>query len=205
MRERVCLLIHPFLLSCISTVVWSPRASKRLRRAASTSWLQPLNISSVTGAFSAKYFIIYMILSSMCMIVYICIYIYIYVCVCVFSYIYIYKESMNCSHIDKMHKNIETRVRSLFLSFFLQPSWQLMIVDEGHRMKNHACKLTSTLSSSYSIPRRLLLTGTPLQNSLPELWALLNFLLPDIFSSLRNFDEVYIDRGGWRGVGDNAS
>ena len=140
-----------------------------------------------------------------CIYMYIFVYIYIYVCVCVCVFSYIYKESMNCSHIDKMHKNIETRVRSLFLSFFLQPSWQLMIVDEGHRMKNHACKLTFTLSSSYSIPRRLLLTGTPLQNSLPELWALLNFLLPDIFSSLRNFDEVYIDRGGWRWVGDNVS
>jgi SNF2 family DNA or RNA helicase len=65
-----------------------------------------------------------------------------------------------------------------------------MVVDEGHRMKNHACKLTYTLSSNYNLPRRLLLTGTPLQNSLPELWALLNFLLPDIFSSLKNFDEV---------------
>ncbi len=66
-----------------------------------------------------------------------------------------------------------------------------MVVDEGHRMKNHACKLTHTLSNSYTIPRRLLLTGTPLQNSLPELWALLNFLLPDIFSSQRNFDEWF--------------
>merc|ERR1712130_965015 len=38
---------------------------------------------------------------------------------------------------------------------------------------------------------RLLLTGTPLQNNLHELWALLNFLLPDVFSSSENFDEWF--------------
>jgi SWI/SNF-related matrix-associated actin-dependent regulator of chromatin subfamily A member 5 len=38
---------------------------------------------------------------------------------------------------------------------------------------------------------RLLLTGTPLQNNLHELWALLNFLLPDIFSSAEQFDEWF--------------
>jgi len=37
---------------------------------------------------------------------------------------------------------------------------------------------------------RLLLTGTPLQNNLHELWALLNFLVPDVFSSADQFDEV---------------
>ena len=37
--------------------------------------------------------------------------------------------------------------------------------------------------------RRLLVTGTPLQNNLHELWALLNFLLPDVFASSDQFDE----------------
>jgi SNF2 family DNA or RNA helicase len=36
-----------------------------------------------------------------------------------------------------------------------------------------------------------LLTGTPLQNNLPELWALLNFLLPNIFSSMDTFDQWF--------------
>jgi len=43
---------------------------------------------------------------------------------------------------------------------------------------------------SFNTSNRLLLTGTPLQNNLHELWALLNFLLPDIFSSAEQFDEV---------------
>ena len=66
-----------------------------------------------------------------------------------------------------------------------------MVIDEGHRMKNHSCKLTQTLEKCYSAPRRLLLTGTPLQNNLPELWSLLNFLLPNVFKSSQNFEEWF--------------
>lgn len=66
-----------------------------------------------------------------------------------------------------------------------------MIVDEGHRMKNHHCKLTQTLNTHYGAPHRLLLTGTPLQNRLPELWALLNFLLPSIFASSQTFENWF--------------
>ncbi|KAJ8599552.1 hypothetical protein CTAYLR_007117 [Chrysophaeum taylorii] len=66
--------------------------------------------------------------------------------------------------------------------------WQYIIVDEGHRMKNANSKFAQTLGNLYTAKRRLLLTGTPLQNSLPELWALLNFLLPSIFSSVDTFE-----------------
>jgi SWI/SNF-related matrix-associated actin-dependent regulator of chromatin subfamily A protein 2/4 len=66
-----------------------------------------------------------------------------------------------------------------------------MIIDEGHRMKNHHCKLTQILNTYYIAPHRLLLTGTPLQNKLPELWALLNFLLPSIFKSCTTFEQWF--------------
>ncbi|CAG0885583.1 unnamed protein product [Darwinula stevensoni] len=69
--------------------------------------------------------------------------------------------------------------------------WKYMIIDEGHRMKNHHCKLTQTLNTYYNAPHRLLLTGTPLQNKLPELWALLNFLLPSIFKSCNTFEQWF--------------
>ena len=56
--------------------------------------------------------------------------------------------------------------------------------DEGHRMKNSQSKLSQTLSQYYHSRHRLILTGTPLQNNLPELWSLLNFVLPRVsFSS----------------------
>lgn len=69
--------------------------------------------------------------------------------------------------------------------------WKYMIIDEGHRMKNHHCKLTQTLNTHYISPHRLLLTGTPLQNKIPELWALLNFLLPSIFKSCNTFEQWF--------------
>jgi ATP-dependent helicase STH1/SNF2 len=69
--------------------------------------------------------------------------------------------------------------------------WQHMIVDEGHRMKNAQSKLSSTLTQYYNTRYRLILTGTPLQNNLPELWALLNFVLPSIFKSVKSFDEWF--------------
>ena len=69
--------------------------------------------------------------------------------------------------------------------------WVHMIIDEGHRMKNASSKLSSTLSSYYSTRFRLILTGTPLQNNLTELWAILNFVLPNIFKSAKSFDEWF--------------
>ena len=69
--------------------------------------------------------------------------------------------------------------------------WVHMIVDEGHRMKNANSKLSQTLTQYYNTRYRLILTGTPLQNNLPELWALLNFVLPNIFKSVKSFDEWF--------------
>ncbi|KAK1313760.1 Chromatin structure-remodeling complex protein SYD [Acorus calamus] len=76
-------------------------------------------------------------------------------------------------------------------AFLKKIHWYYMIVDEGHRLKNHECALAKTLVTGYQIRRRLLLTGTPIQNSLQELWSLLNFLLPTIFNSVQNFEEWF--------------
>ncbi|KAL3626242.1 putative ATP-dependent DNA helicase chr12 [Castilleja foliolosa] len=76
-------------------------------------------------------------------------------------------------------------------TFLKKIHWNYLIVDEGHRLKNYDCVLSRTLVSGYRIRRRLLLTGTPIQNSLQELWSLLNFLLPNIFNSVDNFEEWF--------------
>eukprot|EP01103_Thecamoeba_quadrilineata_P008119 TRINITY_DN178_c0_g1_i2.p1 TRINITY_DN178_c0_g1~~TRINITY_DN178_c0_g1_i2.p1 ORF type:complete len:1284 (-),score=358.01 TRINITY_DN178_c0_g1_i2:29-3343(-) len=76
-------------------------------------------------------------------------------------------------------------------SFLTKIKWNYLIIDEGHRMKNRYCKLSIILGTKYYSRHRLLLTGTPLQNSLPELWALLNFLLPTIFNSVENFEQWF--------------
>ncbi|KAI8802971.1 SNF2-family ATP dependent chromatin remodeling factor snf21 [Cladochytrium replicatum] len=72
-----------------------------------------------------------------------------------------------------------------------KPKWVFLIIDEGHRMKNADSKLSQTLMQYYSCRYRLILTGTPLQNNLPELWALLNFILPKIFNSVKTFDDWF--------------
>ncbi|KAK2716072.1 hypothetical protein QYM36_010596, partial [Artemia franciscana] len=69
-------------------------------------------------------------------------------------------------------------------------NWRYMVIDEAHRIKNEKSKL-SEIVREFSTSNRLLITGTPLQNNLHELWALLNFLLPDIFSSSEDFDEWF--------------
>jgi len=68
--------------------------------------------------------------------------------------------------------------------------WQYMVIDEGQRIKNEKSKLSEYVREFYS-SHRLLLTGTPLQNNLHELWSLLNFLLPDVFSSADDFDSWF--------------
>jgi ATP-dependent helicase STH1/SNF2 len=79
------------------------------------------------------------------------------------------------------------RERPLLSKFY----YSHMIIDEGHRMKNATSKLSITLKNYYKTKNRLILTGTPLQNNLPELWALLNFVLPKIFNSVKSFDEWF--------------
>ncbi len=69
-------------------------------------------------------------------------------------------------------------------------AWEYIIVDEAHRIKNEESALSQIIRLFYS-RNRLLITGTPLQNNLHELWALLNFLLPDVFGDSVAFDQWF--------------
>ena len=61
----------------------------------------------------------------------------------------------------------------------MQVEWKYVIIDEAQRMKDRQSKLARDLDR-FTTLRRLLLTGTPLQNELQELWSLLNLLLPEV-------------------------
>lgn len=76
------------------------------------------------------------------------------------------------------------------IKFLAKHHWKYVVVDEGHRLKNMNCKLIREMRTLRT-DNKLLLTGTPLQNNLTELWSLLNFLLPDVFSSLENFESWF--------------
>uniref|UniRef100_A0A3B4V1D6 Chromodomain helicase DNA binding protein 5 n=1 Tax=Seriola dumerili TaxID=41447 RepID=A0A3B4V1D6_SERDU len=71
-------------------------------------------------------------------------------------------------------------------------TWACLVVDEAHRLKNNQSKFFRILNG-YKIYYKLLLTGTPLQNNLEELFHLLNFLTPDRFNNLEGFLEEFAD------------
>lgn len=74
-----------------------------------------------------------------------------------------------------------------------------LVVDEGQRLKNHRCTLIASLKR-IRCANRLLLSGTPIQNNLDELWSLLNFVNPAIFDDLSIFQSWF----GFRNIGQKA-
>lgn len=75
--------------------------------------------------------------------------------------------------------------------------WTVLLVDEAHRLKNDDSLLYKTVKE-FDTNHRLLITGTPLQNSLKELWALLHFIMPSKFVTWEDFEhdnEDAADRG----------
>ena len=69
-------------------------------------------------------------------------------------------------------------------------NWEYIIIDEAHKIKNEDSQTSKRVRQLHS-KYRLLLTGTPLQNNLHELWSLMNFLLPEIFASSDDFDDWF--------------
>ncbi|NXQ49343.1 CHD1 protein, partial [Catharus fuscescens] len=75
-------------------------------------------------------------------------------------------------------------------SFLGGLNWVFIGVDEAHRLKNDDSLLYKTLID-FKSNHRLLITGTPLQNSLKELWSLLHFIMPEKFSSWEDFEDEH--------------
>ena len=73
-------------------------------------------------------------------------------------------------------------------------NWKYIIIDEAQRLKDREGRLSRDLDR-FRCMRRLLLTGTPLQNDLSELWSLLNLLLPQVFDNARMFQQWFGDSG----------
>ncbi|KAI8995491.1 SNF2 family N-terminal domain-containing protein [Trametes punicea] len=74
--------------------------------------------------------------------------------------------------------------------YFQRVKWQYMILDEAQNIKNSSSARWKTLLG-FQCRNRLLLTGTPIQNSMQELWALLHFIMPSLFDSHDEFNEWF--------------
>ncbi len=69
--------------------------------------------------------------------------------------------------------------------------WEMMIFDEAHRLKNYNSQLSVMIREDFAYRHCLLMTGTPLQNNVDELWSLLNFIDRNEFESLDVFKSQY--------------
>ncbi|CAN6703921.1 unnamed protein product [Malus baccata var. baccata] len=79
--------------------------------------------------------------------------------------------------------------------FLSQMPWGYAVIDEAQRLKNPSSVLYNVLRERYLIPRRLLMTGTPIQNNLTELWALMHFCMPSVFGKLDEFLATFKEAG----------
>lgn len=73
---------------------------------------------------------------------------------------------------------------------FRRKKWKYLILDEAQNIKNFKSQRWQLLLN-FVTEQRLLLTGTPLQNNMMELWSLMHFLMPNIFESHRTFEELF--------------
>ncbi|KAI4468181.1 lymphoid-specific helicase [Holotrichia oblita] len=76
-------------------------------------------------------------------------------------------------------------------NFFKKITWKYLILDEGHCLKNIESRTSRTMRELKCL-NKLILTGTPLQNNLRELWALLNFIMPNIFKNMNTFSSLFL-------------
>lgn len=74
--------------------------------------------------------------------------------------------------------------------YFRRVKWQYMVLDEAQAIKSSTSQRWKTLLS-FNCRNRLLLTGTPIQNNMAELWALLHFIMPTLFDSHEQFNEWF--------------
>jgi SNF2 family DNA or RNA helicase len=81
-------------------------------------------------------------------------------------------------------------------------SWDLVVIDEAHRLRNvykSSNVIANTLKRALVDKRKLLLTATPLQNSLLELYGLVNFIDDHTFGDLKSFREQFANVGSTQG------
>ncbi|XP_026818063.1 lymphoid-specific helicase-like [Rhopalosiphum maidis] len=69
--------------------------------------------------------------------------------------------------------------------------WKYITIDEGHKLKN-SLTVTTRCLREFACTNKLILTGTPIQNNMNELWTLLNVLMPKLFNDIKDFSSWFV-------------
>ncbi|KAF9581775.1 hypothetical protein BGW38_001089, partial [Lunasporangiospora selenospora] len=96
-------------------------------------------------------------------------------------------QDLKCHVVVTTYEMIVNPVDS---AMFRKNSWECLVVDEGQRLKNENSMLFVKLNELV-VENRVLLTGTPLQNNIRELFSLMNFLDPVKFSDVTELEKKY--------------
>ncbi|XP_025198371.1 lymphoid-specific helicase-like [Melanaphis sacchari] len=72
-----------------------------------------------------------------------------------------------------------------------QYDWKFITIDEGHKLKN-SFTITTKCLREFACTNKLILTGTPIQNNMDELWTLLNVLMPKLFNDIKDFSSWFV-------------
>ena len=108
------------------------------------------------------------------------------------------KNKNNCYDFDVIITSYE--ISMIEIATLKKIAFEYLIIDEAHRIKNIDSKLSKIVRLINS-KHRLLLTGTPLQNNMHELWSLLNFLTPNLFDD----GNLFTDTFNYSTLSDNKS
>ncbi|KAI8053747.1 SNF2 family N-terminal domain-containing protein [Syncephalis plumigaleata] len=123
-----------------------------------------------------------------------------------------YSESVSATRINQMAEQLVERVFKhghvllatyeglrRFRKILLRRKWFYAILDEGHKIRNSEADITITCKQ-LDTPHRIIVTGTPIQNNLAELWSLFDFIYPGRLGTFEVFDNQFaipINMGGY--------
>ena len=101
-----------------------------------------------------------------------------------------YDMFRNLTNVD--NKKFKKKQREVFNRCLLDPGPELVICDEGHLLKNEKSAINKAVNR-ITTPRRIILTGTPLQNNLKEYYEMVNFVKPNLMGTRKEFMNRFVN------------
>ncbi|KAG5896421.1 hypothetical protein JTB14_022501 [Gonioctena quinquepunctata] len=101
-----------------------------------------------------------------------------------------YAMFRNLSNPD--NKKISKKLRTVFQTGFVDPGPDLVVCDEGHLLKNEKTNLSISMNR-IKTARRIVLTGTPLQNNLKEYWCMVQFIKPNLLGTYKEYMNRFVN------------